>query len=429
MAMALSKKAEGNDYTKQLERWASYLSHQVTPNGFISASATYPPYSPHWIRDASFISIGLLDFASFARHRGMGSDDARDAAHRVNNFNCGIIEHFLNNINAALSTPLEDPAFFKLKTHIPARVNQNHDYYADASTNDASQKESRSALIQHDSIPLILHALYKESSSFGLDASQREFLDKNIRTLLEYMGKTYFTESADMWEMETNVLHSYDVAVISSAFNIAKKFSEEGIISISKEEIDDIAKSSFISSPLEFLKNFFIKDSIIYREKEPFSSTPNVSKSVDSAEIYFFTMFGISDRTLGIIGIEDATIGKIQKELFSSNFLPIRFLGDEYFLGGRWLNVGAEFSKYLIQKGKIAEGQKVIDYIIEKYGDRLPEQEIVDPASPNAHCPYYLANGNKPISELAWSYAAMISATLFLLENKERESIQKFKRP
>ncbi|MHB1829940.1 MAG: glycoside hydrolase family 15 protein [Candidatus Micrarchaeaceae archaeon] len=429
MPLALSKKVEGNDYVKQLERWASYLVRQVSPSGFISASATYPPYSPHWIRDASFVSIGLLDFASFAKPRGIAFEDSRDAAHRINNFNCGIIEHFLNNINAALSTPLEDPDFFKLKTHIPARVNQSSDYYADTSTNDASQKESKSALIQHDSIPLILHALYKESSSFGLDDHQKEFLEKNIRTLLKYMGKTYFTESADMWEMETNALHSYDVAVIYSAFQIAKKFAEDGIISISKTEIDEIAKASFTASPLEFLKKFFIKDSVIYREKEPFSSTPSTSKSIDSAQIYFFTMFGISDKTIGLKGVEEATMAKIQKELFSSNVLPIRFLGDEYFLGGRWLNVGAEFSKYLVQKGKTKEAQGIIDYVIDKYGDRLPEQEIVDPASPNAQCPYYAINGNRPISELAWSYAAMISATSFLLENREREHLQAFKRP
>ncbi len=359
----------------------------------------------------------------------MAFEDSRDAAHRINNFNCSIIEHFLNNINTALLTPLEDPDFFKLKTHIPARVNKDRDYYADASTNDASQKESKSALIQHDSIPLILHALYKESSTFGLDSYQKEFLEKNIKTLLKYMGKTYFTASADMWEMETNALHSYDVAVIYSAFQVAKRFAEDGIISMSKTEIDDIAKASFVSGPLEFLKKFFIKDRVIYREKETFSDTPSVSKSVDSAQIYFFTMFGISDEALGTTGVEEATMAKIKEELFSSNTLPIRFLGDEYFLGGRWLNVGAEYSKYLVQKGKIGEAQSIIDYIIEKYGDRLPEQEIVDPASPDAHCPYHSGNGNMPISELAWSYAAMISATSFLIENNEKDHFQAFKRP
>ena len=379
------------------------------------------------MRDAAFISIGLLDYSSFAKGRGMEYEDARVSAHKINIFNCGVIEKRMDSIDNAIKLDLRDPEFFKLKNHIPARVGRDKGYYRDQEMDDNSQNDYRSALIQYDTVPLVLHALYKEYLAFGLDLEERGFLNRNINNLLSYLGKVYITECADMWEMENNVIHSYDVAAIHSAFQIAKKFSDDGVISMSKSQIEKMETGLFEGGPIEFLKKSFIESGVIYREKDSWTG-PTISKGVDSAEIYMFTMFGINDRTLGMPGVESATINEIKEVLFSSNVLPIRFLGDKYFTGGRWLNVGAEYSVYLAGKGDMNKAKQIIDYIIEKYGDRLPEQELVNPASPHIIDYYLIGNGNKVIEELSWSYAAMISATTYLLDSAKRYPTNSFLR-
>ena len=424
MALKAARTSTEKAYLDHMLSWSKSLTSRIGDNGFLSASATYSPYAPHWIRDASFVSIGLLDYATFSRNSGLEWESAKSAAHRINVFHCKTIEKHMPEIENAIRTRLEDPDFFKLKSHIPARVGPDGGYYVDSAINDSYQKEGRSGLIQYDSIPLMMHALYTEHKYFGLDETEKEFLGKNIEKLLHYLGKTYFTECANMWEMETNVIHSYDVAAIYSAFEIAKKMSDEGLIQIKRQDIDSISSAYFPGGPIEFLKKFFIRDNIIYREKASFAADPDISKSVDIAAIYLFTMFGINDKVLKMPGVEAATMSEIDKVLFSSNMLPIRFIGDEYFKGGRWLNVGAEFSKYLLSKGDDARAMGIVDYIIGKYGDKLPEQEIVNPASPNAQDPYLSNNGNMPIDDLAWSYAAMLSTVSYFLGNRMRENAE-----
>jgi GH15 family glucan-1,4-alpha-glucosidase len=327
----------------------------------------------------------------------------------------------MSSIRNALSLTLEDPEFFKLKNHIPARVGHDGNYYRDGKMDDSMQGEVRSGLIQHDSIPLALHALYREHKAFGLYESERRFLDGNMETLLKYLGKIYITECANMWEMETNVIHAYDVGAIYSAFRMAEELSRDGVISIGVAEIRDIENGLFRGGPLEFLKKF-ISDGVMYREKGAFQDSPYKDAGVDIAELYLFTLFGINDRSLGIEGIEAATIGEIDRTLFSSNVLPIRWHDDIYFCGGRWLNVGAEFSIYAADNGDIKRSRAIIDYIVGKYGSRLPEQEIVNPARPDVIDHYYVDNGYKVIDDLAWSYSSMLSATSHLLERMERES-------
>ncbi|MGC8670176.1 MAG: hypothetical protein ACP5TL_03430, partial [Candidatus Micrarchaeia archaeon] len=55
-----------------------------------------------------------------------------------------------------------------------------------------------------------------------------------------------------------------------------------------------------------------------------------------------------------------------------------------------------------------------------KYKGSYPEQEIVNPASPNTdQGNYYALNGYKPIQKLAWSYASMIIASTTIMEKEK----------
>ena len=52
MAVKVANLSEKKKYLKHLESWSDYLLGQIKQVGFVSASAVYAPYSPHWIQSA-----------------------------------------------------------------------------------------------------------------------------------------------------------------------------------------------------------------------------------------------------------------------------------------------------------------------------------------------------------------------------------------
>ncbi|MGC8538771.1 MAG: hypothetical protein ACP5MK_02800, partial [Candidatus Micrarchaeia archaeon] len=178
------------------------------------------------------------------------------------------------------------------------------------------------------------------------------------------------------------------------------------------ERISEIENGSYKGGPLGFVKDFFISNGILYDTRMPFSDAPLTSLGVDSSTIFIFNRFGISGEMLGNGKIEKDTIREIDEKLFAGNTLPVRFLSDTYFKGGRWLLLGLEFSRYYSAHGKLDKGKEIIDYVLEKYGNSYPEQEIVNPATGIDWEGYLKRNGNNPIQNLAWSYASVIDAII-----------------
>jgi len=419
-----------SDAEHELERYliaaskaANYLISKVADNGYISASTDYVWYRPHWFRDSSWVSVSLLRYADLARRHDIAhnASNALSAASRIIYFNLNAINNFSQNIKSLNNIPYEDPNFFSLLHHMPSRVGISGSLYVGDYINDNIEKNvNRSWLIQYDSIPLILYSLNEKSKLFGLESSEVSLLREHAQSIAEYLGRIYITECASIWETSQQFLHAYDVASIYAGFKALKEISSEYEINISVNEITAIEGRMFKGGPVAFLKKFFVKDGILYNEKKPFSNEP-VPDSIDASEIFIFLNFGISGQMLGGADIESNTISKIEKELFNGNMLPIRFKGDNYFMGGRWLLLGLAFAEYYIKKGLYNKGVKIIDYVINKYGDSYPEQEIVNPASDIDMYNLYAQNGYKPIQNLAWSYAAVIMAITELINYREKE--------
>ena len=410
-------------YLTAASRAADYLISKVADNGYISASADYPWYHPHWFRDSSWVSVALLRYADLARRRGIEqqSSSAFSAASRIINFNLNAIRNFSQNIRSLDNIPFEDPDFFSLLHHMPSRVGISGSLYVGNSIDDNTEKNvKRSWLIQYDSIPLILYSLNEKSKLFGLESSEVLFLKEHARSIAEYLGKIYITECASAWEINQQFLHAYDIASVYAGFEALKEISSKYEINISPKEITDIEVRMFDGGPIAFLRKFFVKDNILYSEKKPFSNEP-LPDSIDASEIFIFLNFGISGQALGEDDIENNTIKKMEIELFNNNMLPIRFKGDTYYKGGRWLLLGLAFAEYYIKKGLYDKGAKIIDYVINKYADSYPEQEIVNPASDIDMNNFYALNGYKPIQNLAWSYAAVIMAITALINYREKE--------
>jgi len=413
---------ERNRYFAAASQAADYLIGKTTDSGYISASADYAWYHPHWFRDSSWIAVSLLRYADFAGRAGaQNAAAARDSAVHIINFNLRAIENFSQNIRSLDEISFENSDFFSLSHHMPSRVGPSGKLYSGNSIDDKKELGvNRSWLIQYDSIPLILYSLNEKSRLFGLDANEISFLNVHAREIAEYLGKIYITECASAWEISPHLLHSYDIASIHAGFESLKELSVKYEIGISPDTIEGIKNRLFPGGPTAFLKKFFIKDNTLYSEKKPFENAP-LSDSLDASEIFVFLNFEISGKSLGNEDIEGNTISGMERKLFNGNMLPIRFAGDTYYKGGRWLLLGLAFAEYYIGKGMYEKGAKILDYVINKYDGSYPEQEIINPASEVDMNNFYALNGYKPVQNLAWSYAAVIMAAVALLEAKESE--------
>jgi len=429
---------ESNKYFDAVSKATDYLISQICINGYISASLADDRYDPHWIRDSSWVAVALLEYANFAKGKVRNADTAKEAATRIIDFNLAAIDKFSRDIRSIKNMSFSDPNFFNLSHHLPARVGRSGNFYfsnfnpedsiVDASKKITDDREqigvNKSWLIQYDTIPLVLYSLNEKSKLFDLNRFEIDFLKNLTRDIAEYMAKVYTTECASAWVTDSDKSHAYDVAAIYAGFESLKELSKKYKkydLGISPEEIEEIEEKGnglFFGGPLEFLKQFFVRDNILYSEKEPFKEP---LKQVDASEIFIFLNFGISGKLLGSEEIEDNTISKMEKELFDGNKLPIRFKGDTYFMGGRWLPLGLAFAEYYIKKGLYKKGVPILNYVIDKYNGSYPEQEIVNPASNIDQNGYYEQNGNQPIQKLAWSYAAVITASLELLHSPTAE--------
>ncbi|MEM4114275.1 MAG: hypothetical protein QW774_03605 [Candidatus Micrarchaeaceae archaeon] len=422
------KNAIKNTHIKALHDAAAYLINNINEDGYISASADYPWYHPHWFRDSSWVAVSLIRYADFCRNSGSSYDEALQAASHIIAFNAKAIAHFSGNMKSLNEIRFEDPDFFSLEHHIPSRVNALGELYTHGEIDDRKELGTRhSWLIQYDSAPLILYSINEKAKLFGLDDSELSFLKEYAKVIAEYMGRIYITECASAWEIGEGLLHAYDIASVYSGFESLKELSEKYDIGIMKDDLEKIENRLIEGGPLRLLKEFFVANNVLYNDKKPFAEKP-IEGSIDSSEIFIFLNFGITDQALGCENVEQNTIATIEKELFGSNMLPIRFKGDTYYKGGRWLLLGLAFAEYYLRKGAIEKGLAIIDYVIGKYKGSYPEQEIINTASDIDMENFYARNGYKPIQNLAWSYAAVIMAIVALLQYKEVQKYNSLKR-
>ncbi len=414
-------------YLESLSEAADYLIRNTSESGYTPASADYVWYLPHWFRDSSWIATSLIRYADFLGCKTPGSAEALSAASRIISFNTRAIGRFASNIRSLDEITFENHDFFNLEHHMPSRVNPFGKFYADNRIDDTKEMHTEhSWLMQYDTIPLILYSLNEKQRLFGLGDSEILFLRDNARGIAEYMGKIYITECASAWEINQGMLHAYDVASIHMGFEALKNISKSHGIGITHSEIEKIANRVFAGGPDAFLRKFFVADGILYNERKPFAEGP-LEGSLDASEIFAFLNFGASD-VLGNEDIERNTIELMEKELFGGNMLPIRFMGDTYYKGGRWLLLGLAFAEYYIKRGETEKGRRIIDYVIGKYEGSYPEQEIVNTASETDMFGFYASNGYRPIQNLSWSYAALIMATIELLRADGRSALEHSRR-
>ena len=433
--MAQPHTVQYNDHslTAQMERDVMHLADQVRYNGYMPASPDYAWYTPHWIRDSSRVAISLFDYsASQSGSNPRLATLAHSAAKRINQFHASVLDRYSANMERAVELTLEErdkPVFNSLRSHPPARVDEAGRLYyrklaaADGSpwiVDDRQQLYTDSWLRQYDTVPLALMAMERETRGFGnggVGSEVADFLASRGELLANYMGKIYMTPCANAWEEHNNYIHAYDIGAIHSGFKSLKHFAAEGVVPLSKDEIDRAAglySGRGGRGPVGFLRKHVV-GGVLTRRRKPF--VDGMWEGVDGEELFIFNQFGIGDNELGQ-GVERATMDRIDADLFNGNMAGIRNLDDVYYEGGRWLILMFERGVHAARRGNPEPVREQIDYATAKYGDSLPEQEIVNPAHPESASGRrdLERNGGRPIQRLAWSYAARINATLALLD-------------
>ena len=408
---------ELNDITKPLSK---LLSH-IDDKGFTKASLAYRWYEASWFRDSSMMAIGLCKAAEFLR----SSQDPRyleseTAAGSIIKFLWGSLDKFHPNIERALSVDITSDRFKRLENHIPARIGEDGGYFSCIQEgmpySDAKEDNKYIRLRQYDSVPLTIMAteiIIDTAGENALGASTRRNIRSNLVDLTAYMLKVYKTASANAWELDDDEVHSYTVASISRGIRSAVSIAER--LGIDLSSLGDLDEK--VCEIDRFIKETFVRDDILFKSA---TSSGGVSvaaepiRQVDASAIFVFTLFKPQ------IGknVETATIERLEADLFNGNVLPIRYLEDTYFSGGRWPLLGLEFAKYYAERGDTESAYRIIKYVEEQYlnitGDgTIPEQELVNPAHPNEDLDnWFKKNGNRVIGELGWAAAEYLMAVV-----------------
>ncbi len=476
---AAQKEAMSSDieYIKETGlRVGEYITAQISETGYMKASHNYSFYIPMWFRDSCFTSMILTEASDFYQNNAFQHKSAS-----LLNFMWKSSEKFLNNIKRGIEIPLEKPNFFDIINHFPARIGEDGWYRGhrgmESDNPFLTSMEHSNWLRQYDSVPLLIGATAEYIKKFGVKdiEGSLQYIKDTLPGMIEYMIKIYKTPCSNLWEMDTDKIHSYDVAAIYYGMNSAmeivkyikkdlkneliedydeikkikskdynslksddkdkiKIFSEKDALcndeAINSIDLQDIKKK--LEEINKFLNDYFIRDGIVYKSKNVFK--PDRSgfesepiKEVDSGQIFIFTKFKPPCVTQEV---QENTMNKIEKDLFSGNVLPIRFKGDSYFLGGRWPLLGLEAANWYLENGKKENAEKIIDYITDKYlanSNAIPEQEIINPASTYDPADYLSKNNNRPISDLAWSESAYLGSVIKYLR-RVSEGVKKIKR-
>lgn len=405
----------------------------------VPASLNYAWYNYEWCRDTAYGVMYIDDF--IAHSNELGLENNPEFAQVINKFKAyspkvlSTLWDYLDRERtkieqAGINWDVKNESSKFGSNHVLSRFDVAEGGTVVRAKPDISAVlEPTSWLMQYDSVPLIIIATAKHIDRFGTSDLKgfTEKIRKNLQFFVDYIENFYQTPCADAWEqyyfhgvedtptgkrMIGKTIDSYSVSSMASGLNHASKLSEMLGIPLDvrkREKISEFLANYFISRDPE-IGDFLAKSKIEYGK---------AIRSIGAEEIEIFNTF----KPAGFAGtkIEENTVKAIEKHLFSGEMAPIRYkffdefsnVVDTYFAGGRWYHLALQMAQYYIDKNRLPEAQKIIDYISSKINEdgSIPEQEI--PSGPINDTAGYLAKNNgKPISCLFWAETAYLSTLL-----------------
>lgn len=430
--------------SKETERHIlEYGTHVKVP-----ASRKYSWYDYEWCRDTSYGVMYIDDFVSAAKKLEL--DDIKEFKKEIKTLESAskkilltlwdyLDKERIRIEDSGMNWDLKDDGSKLAVNHVLSRFDvDKKGRILRAEPDRSAMFQSRSWLMQYDSVPLILISTANHLKKFGAVSmlDQLPVIRKNLDFLVEYMETFYSSPSADAWEqyyfhgvesspfgkaLVGKTIDSYTVSSIAAGLRAAQSIGSFFVLDTRLGKTNEITKflsNYFISSDPE-VGDFLCKSKIEYGDK---------INSIGSEEVEIFNTFkpGFENKD-----IEKNTIKMIEKYLFGSGKLPIRykFFGDfknvidTYFGGGAWFHSGLQMAQYYIDNGRMAEAKKIIDYVTQRINPdgSIPEQE--KPSGPlNDPSGYLNNNGGEPIQCLFWAETAYLSvSTKYMLKVAKRQ--------
>ena len=419
----------------------------------ILASRNYPWYRHTWFRDSCKGALHLIEFAAFVEKWNL-EDSFKNGMIYIHNDLPKIIRTMWQALDFFYSEdkPAEAADITKLESrrgrnHVLARfdVTSSNGSVSLADPDINQPSELRSWIMQYDATPLVMSATKNYLERYGSEKINDvvPLIKKLLPNLASYMQNFHTTPCADAWEQyyfygTENVadskktigktIDSYSVAAVYHGVKSARRISTlldvEMPPNINESEIEQFLATYFVMPPENGKKTILNKSKIEYGD---------TIGSIDSAAVEVMRLFNPS--TAIDSEVAENTLKCIEEELLGKNVLPIRYrffgkyshIKDTYFYGGRWFPNGLELAMLYTQRSEFSKAKTIIEYVEHRINPdgSVPEQEIIDPSSPDDDPQRYLEkNGGSPITCLWWSETAYLGAVGSYLDKMASSTMQ-----
>ncbi len=350
------------------------LQNQADSGAYV-ASPAFPQYAYCWLRDGSFIGYAM----------------DRVGEHQSSRAFLSWVAGVLHRHSAKVERVLE-----KLEHGMPIGEDE---YLHTRFTLDGEEAEGHWENFQLDGYGTWLWALAQHTRLTGDAAFVREVAG-SIELTTRYLSALWRVPSYDCWEENRDYLHPYTLAAAFAGLKAVQELqSLSGRLDVGMDPgaaADDIR---------QFLLAHAVRDDHLVKMVSPQTTAGNgaLPPAVDASLVGAFTPYRLlaPDHP-----VTQATISRIENDLWRPGGGVYRYLADTYYGGGEWLLLAAWLGWSLAEAGE-RDGALTLLGWVEAQADEnghLPEQVSAHVLAPSC-VSHWEAKWGPIAKPLLWSHA------------------------
>jgi GH15 family glucan-1,4-alpha-glucosidase len=350
------------------------LQNQADSGAYV-ASPVFPQYAYCWLRDGSFIGYAMDRVGEHQSSRAFLSWVAR-VLHR----HSAKVERVLEKLEHG--TPMGEDEYLHTRF-----------------TLDGEEAEGHWENFQLDGYGTWLWALAQHTRLTGDVAFVRE-VARSVELTARYLSALWRAPSYDCWEENRDYVHPYTLA---AAFAGLKAVHE--LQSLSGCLGEGMDPGAVVADIRQFILAQAVNDGHLVKMVLPQATAGNgaLQPAVDASLMGAFTPYHLlaPDHP-----VTQATISRIEKDLWRPGGGVYRYLADTYYGGGEWLLLAAWLGWVLVEAEERDRALTLLRWVEEQADDNgyLPEQVSAQLLAPE-YLPYWEAKWGPIAKPLLWSHA------------------------
>jgi len=371
-----------NLYQKSIE----IIINNQHPSGAYIASPTFPTYAYSWFRDGSFIAYAMDRVGQHQSSRIFILWCAR------------VIERQADKINDLVARKQAGEEIHPQEC-LTARYTVEGLLTGDNWTD-----------FQLDGYGTWLWAV-GEHIRLSKDTTLLPAITPALDLILRYLITFWDSACYDCLEEHLEAVHPYTLAALQAGFEAAAQLDTLDIKLPLAEPIQNI--SAYLKTHAIHPKGY-VRKLIFQGDQFQDSDLPDL---VDASLIGLAVPYQSQAIDLDVI---QATMQKIETDLYYPGGGVYRYLNDTYYGGGEWVLLGAWLGWYWCRSGQFAKAARMKAFIERKCDTdgNLPEQ-VSDHLLASAYYSEWVARWGKIASPLLWSHAMYLILYLELKGNDE----------